>query len=356
MDFNTVLRTVPWLLPSTTGSWGTPDYGLTELFGYGNTSPYQNNQQVQGAQTQAPMTYGRSDTVGAGPRYNPVTYSSNNGGVGNRPTPGPTPGPTGPSEFDLARQARDNRIASIRGMFDRTKDQANSIRSQATNTFNDLLKAVTAFRERAGTQFNNAGQEITNTASGILGSNARTAQEALGTSRALGRSLGLGDSSKFNQQNKVIGNLAGTQGSTLAARGEQNRSNRLAYDERLGQAQSQEDEAGRYRTALEDQARQLEATGLGQFGDDTAAADNAFGQSLNGIINYQRQLAQINPVQAAGLTQFNPDFGGITNTLNGITPTAGAGATGADPNAGANPVYDPSILALLKRRGTYAGV
>lgn len=300
-----------------------------------------------------PMSY----NIPSGPVYSPpnpnvLGASTTNTGYTRNVAPSvPTAAPDNGAK--LAQQAYDNRINAVRSLFDRTKSQAADIRGQAARTFDDLMKAVGAFRERAGTQYANAGQEITNQASDILGSNARTAQETLGTSRALGRALGLGDSSKFNQQNKVIANLGATQGNTIARRGEQDRSNRVQYDTRLDQAQQQEGEATRYKQAVEDQARQLETTGLDQFGENTDAASNALGQSLNSILNYQRQLAAINPLQAEGLTSYAPDFSGIVSTLNGILPTGAVpGAGGADPGA-ISLANDPSYQEYLKRKGLY---
>lgn len=290
-----------------------------------------------------------------GPAY-PGPITSLGGGGGNRnPQPTQPAAPQGPSEQDLAQQAYNNRINAVRSLFDRTKQQANDIRGQAAKTFEDLIKAVGAFRERATTQFNNAGQEITNRSSEILGQNARTGQEALGTSRAIGRALGLGDSSKFNQQNKVIASLAGTQGNTLAKKGEENRANQALLQERNDQAQANEDEAGRYRTAVEDEARRLETTGIDQFGENIDAASSTLGNSLNSIINYQRQLAAIAPLQAGGLTQMAPNFDGIVNTLNGVLPNATGAAAPTTLDGAVNINNDPSYQEYLKRRGLYQG-
>jgi hypothetical protein len=253
------------------------------------------------------------------------------------------------NEVDLAQRVNDNTMRQIRDRFNQTKSEAESIRSQGMQTFNDLINSVKAFRTRAGDQYANAGQEITNRGSELLGSNARTAQETLGTSRALGRALGLGDSSKFNQQNRVIAGLGSMQGSTLARQGEQEASNRGVYDARLGQADDNEAEANRYRTGIENAASQLERQGLDTYGGDVGAASNAFGQSLNSIIEYQRNLANLNPLNAGGLTTYQPDFTGITNTLNGVTPTAG-GTTGADAGGASNLEINPTLADYLRRR------
>jgi hypothetical protein len=267
----------------------------------------------------------------------PVATSS------NRPlTPLPTlPTDTGGSnELELAEQARRNRINSYRA-------QAGNIRSQAQNTFDNILKSVNSFRDRNSTLFSNAGQEITNNASSILGQNARTAVESAGEARARGRALGLGDSSKFNLQNKVQGNLASTQGNTIARRGEENRANRNIFDERQDQAQSQEDEANTYLRGAMDKATTIENTGYD-------AGEEVFANSLNDIVNYQRQLAAINPVKAGNLTQYTPNFSGITNTINGVLSGLGSGGASSGQDFG-NPVNPQDIYSLLRRRGLVTG-
>lgn len=248
--------------------------------------------------------------------------------------------PAGVDEVALAEQARRNRINSY-------KAQAGNIRSQAQGTFDNILKQVNAFRERAKTQWQDAGQEITNRASEILGSNARTARESAGEARARGRALGLGDSSKFSLQNKVSGNLASTQGNTIARRGEENRANQNLFQERNDQAQGQENEANTYLKNAMDKATAIENTGYD-------AGEEVFANSLNDIVNYQRQLAAINPVQAGNLTQYAPNFSGIANTVNGILSNLGAGRGATEEDFG-NPVNPTSIFDILKRRGLVTG-
>lgn len=279
------------------------------------------------------------------------------GGSQSTPTPAPvtsgyrsvsptSPTPTLPTntggvdEVALAEQARRNRINSY-------KAQAGNLRSQAQGSFDNILKQVNAFRDRSKTQWSNAGQEITNRASGILGSNARTAVEAAGDARARGRALGLGDSSKFNLQNKVQGNLASTQGATVARRGEEDRSNQNLFQERNDQAQGQENEANSYLKNAMDRATTVENTGYD-------AGEEVFGNALNDIVNYQRQLAAIKPVQAEGLTQYAPNFSGITNTINGILSGMG-GSRGTSEEDFGNPVNPTDVFSLLKKRGLITG-
>lgn len=250
-------------------------------------------------------------------------------------------GPGDSNAAELAERARRNRIDSY-------KAQAGNIRSQAQGTFDNILKAVQAFRDRSKNLHAGAGQEITNRASGILGSNARTARESEGEARAKGRAFGLGDSSKFNLQNKVLSNLASTQGATLARRGEEERSNQNLFQERQDQAQGQENEAGTYLKSANERATSLENAGYD-------AAEDMYSGALNDIVNYQRSLAQINPLQAGGLKQYTPNFNGITNTLNGVLSGLDGGGAQTNADEMGNPVNPTDVFSLLKRRGLVQG-
>lgn len=270
----------------------------------------------------------------------PATTTSGNRSVSpTSPTPTLPTNTGGVNELELAEQARRNRINSY-------KAQAGNLRSQAQGAFDNILKQVNAFRERNKGLFDSAGQEITNRASGILGQNARTATEASGEARARGRALGLGDSSKFALQNKVQGNLASTQGNTVARRGEEERSNQNLFQERQDQAQGQENEANSYLRNALDKATTIENTGYD-------AGEEVFSNSLNDIVNYQRQLAAINPVQAGNLTQYTPNFSGIANTINGVlSGLTGRGTTEQDFG---NPVNPTDVFSLLRKRGLVTG-
>lgn len=263
------------------------------------------------------------------------------GGVDRIAAPNPgAPNPGGVDEVALAEAARRNRINSA-------KAQAGQYRNEAQGAFDNILKAVNAFRERSKTQFDTAGQEITNNASEILGSNARTATEAAGSARARGRAMGLGDSSKFNLQNKVQGNLASTQGNTIARRGEEESSNRNLFQERNDQAQSQEDEANNYLKSANERAGLIERSGYD-------AGEEVFSSALNDIVNYQRQLAALKPVDAGGLQQYTPNFSGIANTINGVLSGLGGGRGVSEEQMG-NPVNPTNVFDLLRKRGLVTG-
>lgn len=286
-----------------------------------------------------PKGGGGTTTSNAVDQNNPAARAALPGGGG---TGGGTDlgGGGGVDEVALAEAARRNRINSY-------KAQAGNIRSSAQGAFDNILKAVNAFRERAKTQYDTAGQEITNNASEILGSNARTARESAGTARARGRALGLGDSSKFQLQNKVEGNLASTQGNTIARRGEEESSNRSLFQERQDQAQGQENEANSYLKNAMDRASTVENTGYD-------AGEEVFTNALNDIVNYQRQLAALKPVQAEGLSQYTPNFSGITNTINGVLSGLGGGRPTTEGDFG-NPVNPTNVFDLLRKRGLVQG-
>lgn len=262
-------------------------------------------------------------TSGGGGNTGGGTTATNTGGGG---------GSTGPSAEDLALQAWRAAIS-----------QANDIRSNGRNTFDTLLKSVNAYRDRSKEFYNNADQQITNASSEALGSNARTAEELSGLGRAQGRALGLGDSSKFNRQQKVNSNLASTQGSTIANRGENQRANTTQLGSRMDTAQTNEDQANNYLKGVNDSANQVESAGVQNYGG-----------ALQNILDYSRQLSALSPLNAGSLTQYAPNLSSIQNTLGGVLGTLGstgsAPATPGGDTAGnlANPT---DILSLLKTKG-----
>jgi hypothetical protein len=145
----------------------------------------------------------------------------------------------------------------------------------------------------------------------------------------------------------VQGNLASTQGNTIARRGEEDRSNSNLFQERNDQAQGQENEANSYLKNAMDRATTVENTGYD-------AGEEVFANSLNDIVNYQRQLAALKPVQADSLTQYAPNFNGITNTINGVLSGLGGGQGTTEGDFG-NPVNPTDIFSILKRRGLVTG-
>ncbi len=215
-------------------------------------------------------------------------------------------------------------------------DQANRIRSSGKATFDDLIKSVTGFRDRAKTQFGNADQQITNTGAERLGGAARSAYELAGQGRAQGRALGLGDSSKFNRQQKVNASLASDQGATQANIGENRRANQGVLDERLGQADQQEGQANSYLRQINDSASGVEAAGV----------DN-YGSALQTLL----QIAAPTALNAGALQQYAPNTAGIQNTLGSVLGSQAARPIAGGDMAGGNLANPTDIQSLLRQRG-----
>lgn len=329
------------------GSWGTPEFGLTELLQRilqpGNTNRPGGGSNLLASANDFSRARGWSpsgETLGATNNRPPVRtppqeYNYDSNGTRVTQDANVRGGDTIDEEVRLAEIARRNRIDSY-------KAQAGTLRDEGQSTFDNILKAVNAFRDRSGVLRDNAGQEITNRASGILGENARTSRDLEGETRAKGRAFGLGDSSKFINQNKLAGNLAATQGNTIARRGEEERSNQNLFQTRQDEAQGQENEANSYIKNVRDRATSIENLGYD-------AGEEQFANSLNDIVNYQRSLAAINPLNAGGINAYNPNFSGITNTINDVVGSGGGGTSNADDFS--NPVNPTNIFELLRRRG-----
>lgn len=346
------------------GKWGTPEYSITEKLGDPNVRNAEGGSVLgtadvnemlgpnfkTGEQILAERNAGTLITPGNPTGTWPASTGGGNTGGGN--TGVATGGDT--SGTDTARAIYDANLARIRNIFDETKRVADDVRARGMDTFNNLLKSIGAFRDRAGVLRDNAGQEIINTASEILGSNARSGREATGVSRAMGRAMGLGDSSKFNNQNKVLSSLIGTQGSTLANKGENVRANQAEYSGRIDQADAQESEANTYLKGVNDSASSLERSGLNDFGGNVDIAGATFAKMLADVKANADAIKAINPVNAGGLTQYAPNTSGITNTINGVLASLGGGNMGTSVETNANPYSSPTYAEYLKRRaGTY---
>lgn len=224
--------------------------------------------------------------------------------------------------------------ARLDQLWNNAKATANEYGASGQRTFDTLMGSVNKFRDRAQTGFANAGQEITNSASELLGGNARTTQELTGTSRALGRAMGLGDSSKFNIQNQILGNLGVTQGSTLATKGENDRANSLALAGNMDTAQTNEDNANNYLKDINSGKAQIERGGLTDYTN-----------LVNDMMQRDQALAAMNvgTPTAAPAT----DFSGILNNLNGgLLPD---GSMGPTTNQNANPYNPIDNKTLLKK-------
>ena len=249
-------------------------------------------------------------------------------GTGSTPT---TDGGGGDTGRDFAYEAWRSAI-----------DQANRIRNSGRATFDDLIKAVGAFRDRAKTQRDDSGQEITNRFGEIMGQTGLMGRQTATDAARRGRALGLGDSSKFRNQNLVAGNLALQQGGNLAKRGENERANEALYQERLDQAQGQEDQANRYLRDINDYASGVETQGMHNYAN-----------TLSSLIDRANQLAALKPLNAGSLQAYQTDTSGLTNVLNGLLGSMQSRQiSGGDMAANlANPVDIFSLNDPRRNRG-----
>lgn len=342
------------------GSWLTPDFGVTERAGAARGIA---ENPGTGGVGLANLIAGRSNPgTPAGTNYssNPTMQSipnvlgladANLGGGGS----GGSGGNLGSTDLgtDLANTENDARVRMIRELFDQGKQQVAGYRSNIENRFNDILKAVGAFRDRATTLRDNAGQEITNTAASTLGSNAKTAQQLAGSANAQGRNLGL--SSRVQLGQKLLGNLQSTQGNVLAKKGENVASNNALFQERNDQAQTQEDSARTNRNAGLEAADLYDRQNLANFGSNYEGAQLNFAGLLNNILGKQEALNSMKTPDAGGLTAYSPNFSGIVNTINGVLSSVPSGSGGVSTDA-ANLANPQTYADYLKRfKGLYTG-
>ncbi len=214
---------------------------------------------------------------------------------------------------------------------------ADAYQKTGQDTFQTLMDSVNAFRNRSLDLKNTGDQQITNTAAGDLGSNALTAQQLAGNVNQQGGNLGLGSKLRLGQN--ITGNLAKTQGSTLAAK-DTNLSNNLnLYNSRQDQANTQEGQANTYLEGVNNGVNQIRSGGLTDYTG-----------TLANIVAQAQQLAALSPLNSSGLSAMTPDFSGITNTLNSVLGTTGANnpanATGTDAT---NLATNSTLSDYLKR-------
>lgn len=332
--------------------YNLPDYGINEWLGIGPrnvavTSPnafqaplpyglspnmsqktdmMSRASQLGGTNVQGPLNQSTTQTV-------PNSYSS--------PSPSPSPDQSNKSpELDLYTQQW---LAGL----ENAKRQAQSLRSQGQNTFQRLIDAARGYSERAAELRDLGSQQITNTFNELAGGNARLGQDARQQALLRARAGGYGDSSKLGLLNQVTGNLAGMQGSALARKGENEALNLADYKAREAEAEQQRKAAQDYMTGIEEAAGELERQGIQNVGYD-------YGQNLSGLAQRLQAMQAMNPLNAQSLTQYTPDYSGLTNTLNSLLSglTAQNRASGADQALTA--VQPTTYQELLRRiRGTY---
>lgn len=358
-DFRDLLTTIYGAvgLPHA-GSWLTPDFGVTERAGA--SRGIQENPGTGGVGlanliagksnpgTPAATNYSSNPTMQSIPNVLGLADSNLGGGTGNG---------SGGNLTDLGQQLAesetDRRIRMVRELFDQGKQQVAGYRQNIENRFNDIAKAIAAFRDRSTTLRDNAGQEITNTAASTLGSNAKTAQQLAGTANAQGRNLGL--SSRVQLGQKLLGNLQSTQGNVLAKKGENIASNNALFQERQDTANSQESDARTNRDAGLQNADLYDRQNLANFGSNYEGAQTNFASLLNNILGKAEALNAIKPLDSSGLTAYSPNFSGIVNTINGVLSSVPNGTGGVSTDA-ANLANPQTYADYLKRfKGLYTG-
>ena len=143
------------------------------------------------------------------------------------------------------------------------------------------MVSVGRFRQRSGELRDTADQQITNTFSDILANNARMGREAMTGATRRGRAMGLGDSSKFRNQNQIQGRLDQTQGNAVAQRGENRLENTNMYNARMDQAQGKEDQANTYKQQIEGTYGNLVGNANSNYQNAIASLEQLMGRMGN---------------------------------------------------------------------------
>lgn len=245
---------------------------------------------------------------------------------------------TGANDFGmlLAQSQRANDLDSIKRKFDAAKQTASDYQGSGQRTFDTLTKSIGDFRQRSGDLKTSAGQEIINSASGILGNNARNYEDTVANSRLRARAMGLGAGSRLGGQNALGGAFAALQGNTIAKQGENQMANTNLYNERMSQADTQQGNANTYLQDVNSAVQRLLTQGTDQFGTDVRSAENTYGQNLDNILARQRTLEAMNPMSSGGLSGYQANYSGIANPLTsmpGVNTQSGmAGDTASNLN------------------------
>jgi hypothetical protein len=352
-----------------TGSWGTPDFGITELISrllnQGRTVDGGSNLREDtgkptaisptGARIEGPGLGWNNDAImnyPGGQRVFPMPQMSgttmkipsgegadtsnlpNNGGGGGGGNV--TPAGSNDPGMDLATMKW---LADL----ERAKSDARSLRGEGERNFGVIMDAVKRFRDRASGLRDEGAQQISNTFNEIAGGNARLGQDARKQALLTARAGGYGDSSKMGLLNSVTGSLAGQQGSAMARRGENDSSNQALYQSRQDEAQTQEDTASNYLQGINQKAGEIERLGSQDAGFN-------LGNSLNSILQNAQMMRSIQAPNANSLSSFNPNFSGIANTLNSLIGGMSANMNTSGANEGSVNIRPNNTLDELLRR------
>ena len=233
---------------------------------------------------------------------------------------------------------------ALEAQINAAKSQAQDVRNEGQNTFNTLLDQIGKYRQRAQDAYTDANTNIVGDANNNVAGNAASAIDNAADVNRISRGLGL--SSAINLGQKFQNARASTVGNVRAAETDNKNQNQQQLNTENSNADTQESQANDYLKQINDQANEVENGGFG-------SALSGYTGALNDIVNYQRQLAAINPLSAGSISTMTPNFSGVVNTLNNVLSTAGLpnGGNTTSANVSANPVNPVDIASLLKSRG-----
>jgi hypothetical protein len=255
----------------------------------------------------------------------------------------------GVSIDDILRQQEERTRQAIMAKKQSAMEQASRELARAGQIKADTLTSIGDFRNRSNTAFQNADQQIVDTASGQYGENAQSFQSLVENLANQLRARNIGTSGQVSAKGRLMETLAKQQGATTAEKGRNSRENQLMLDERMNQASEQERTANTQYQGAADQASTIERMGVDQFGLDEAAAANAFTTNLNNLIQQQQQLALLKAQIPTSASQYNPTLNVADYMSKFSAPT---GAVGAAPKTGAGSVVsDPEQILLMRKLG-----
>ena len=334
---------VPTPIPTPTKPWNFPSI----------VPKAQASGQVLGASTQYPMSMEVMSKATSPADFGGVSYADGGGGGGGgTPPPQPT-APTGggnSSELDALNAWIQNQKQMIADAWNAKKAQAQTELGRGKGIFDNTLSAVGKYRDRAKEAFSNAGQEITDTASNLYGTNWQNNQEQTGNLVNHFAGANIGKSAQAQIAAKLAEALTKSQGSVASEAGRNNRENTLQYNQRGDQASNWENDARTQLQYATDSANNLERAGLDQYGTDVVGAGNSFQSMINDMIARNQQLALLKAQIPDQVSNYTPSLG-VTDYLNGLfKQQGGAGGSFGGQDVAANVTAPTTYEELLKRQ------
>lgn len=381
------------------GSWfGLPDFGITETLFPARQNPGWTvnptetarlaNERNSGTSTlNLPQTinYAKTGSVLGANSLNPgqvdpgIVNGGNTGGSGGGSQPAPAGGGgDANARLEAERQARIQRNQEV---LNNVLAYVGGGRGRAQSALEQALQGIEGFRSRSRGasdealkqiqgQYGEAEQQNTETSSRMMGEGARTFEDLYARSgnrlNKMGLSGMLGGLNRLEegygrQQGEISQQKTGNQRQNLLTKQGNEASNRQMLEQRLAEAEEQEQMKRNEAQGGLSQLDLLEQNARSQFGSDSDSV-------LNWYANAQAQQAQMDAlIQQLGLTglankqaqaftptAFTPSFASsdAMNSAYSALPNAQAGAGG---QTGVADVATPTNLAaLLKRSGLYA--